>query len=102
MSQYDRKFTLKGVREPECVEVPQHRRRSKIGIATRYGLDDPGIESRWRLDYPQPSTPTLGSTQLPIQWVPRRSPLKRPGRDVDYPPPHSAEVKERVIPSGPS
>jgi hypothetical protein len=43
---------------------------SSVGIATRYGLDDPGIESRWRPDSPQPSKPALWSTQHPIQWVP--------------------------------
>jgi hypothetical protein len=40
------------------------------GIATRYGLDGPGIESRWGRDFPHPSRPTLGPTQPPIQWVP--------------------------------
>ena len=45
-------------------------RDSSVGIATRYGLDGPGIESRWRRDFPHPSIPTLGPTQPPIQWVP--------------------------------
>jgi len=39
------------------------------GIATRYGLDSPRIESRWRRDYPHPSRPDLGPTQPPIQMV---------------------------------
>jgi hypothetical protein len=43
---------------------------SSVGIATRRGLDGPGIESRWGRDYPHPSRPALGPTQLPIQWVP--------------------------------
>ena len=43
---------------------------SEVGIATRYGLDGPGIESRWRRDFPHPSRPALGPTQPPIQWVP--------------------------------
>jgi len=38
------------------------------GIATRYGLDGPGIKSRWRRDFPHLSRPTLGPTQPPIQW----------------------------------
>jgi len=43
---------------------------SSVGIATRYGLDGPGIESRWGRDFPRPSRPALGPTQPPIQWVP--------------------------------
>jgi hypothetical protein len=63
----------------------------------RYGLDGPGMESRWRQDFPQPSTPALGTTQPPIQWVLGLSPgVNRPGRGVDHPPPSSAQVKERV------
>jgi hypothetical protein len=45
-------------------------RDSVIGIATRYGLDGPGIESRWRRNFPHPSRPALGPTQPAIQWVP--------------------------------
>ena len=40
-----------------------------ISVAIRYRLDDPGIESRCGRDFPQPSKPALGSTQLPVQWV---------------------------------
>jgi hypothetical protein len=43
---------------------------SSAGIATRYGLDGPGIESRWGRDFPHPSRPALGPTQSPIEWVP--------------------------------
>ena len=45
-------------------------RYSSVGIATRYGLDGPGIESRWARDFPHPSRPALGPIQPPIQWVP--------------------------------
>jgi hypothetical protein len=45
-------------------------RDSSVGIANRYGLDGPVIESRWGRDFPHPSKPTLGPIQLPIQWVP--------------------------------
>jgi hypothetical protein len=45
-------------------------RDSSVGIATRYGMDGPGIESRWGQDIPQPSTPALGPTQPPVQLVP--------------------------------
>ena len=45
-------------------------RDSVVGIATRYELDEPGIESRRRRDFPLPSRPTLRPTQLPTQCVP--------------------------------
>jgi hypothetical protein len=43
---------------------------SVVGIATSYGLDGTGIESRWGRDFPHLSGPALGPTQLPVQWVP--------------------------------
>jgi len=35
---------------------------SVIGIATRYELEGSGTESRWRQDFPHPSSPSLGLT----------------------------------------
>jgi hypothetical protein len=81
---------------------------SSVGIATRYGLDGPGIESRWgaRFSAPvqtgpgaHPASYTMGTGCFPG--------VKRPGRGVDHPHPPSAEIKERVelylfSPSGPS
>jgi hypothetical protein len=58
------------------------------------GLDGAGIESRWRRDFPHPSRPALGPTQLPIRRIPGLSPgVKRPGRGVEHPPLSSAEEK---------
>jgi hypothetical protein len=44
-------------------------RDGSVGIATRYELDGPEIESRWGRDFPQRFRPALGPTQRPIQWV---------------------------------
>jgi len=35
---------------------------SAVGVATGYGLDGPGIESRWGRDFPHLSRPALGPT----------------------------------------
>jgi len=43
---------------------------SSVGIATRYGLDGPGMESRSRQDFLHLSRIPLESTQPPIQCVP--------------------------------
>ena len=38
-----------------------------VGVATGYGLDGPGIDSRWERDFPYLSRPALGPTQPPVQ-----------------------------------
>jgi hypothetical protein len=43
---------------------------SSVGIVTGYGLDGPGIESRWEGDFPQLSRPALGPTHPPVHRVP--------------------------------
>jgi hypothetical protein len=72
-------------------------RDSSVGLATRYRLDGPGIESRWgaRFSSPVQTGPgthpvsyTIGTGSFPV--------VKRPGHGVDHPPPSSAEVKDRV------
>jgi hypothetical protein len=65
-----------------------------VGIATDYGQDGPGIESRWGRDFLHLSRPALGPTQPPVQRVPGLSrEKKRPERATDNPPPPSAEVE---------
>ena len=59
-------------------------RDSSVSIATRYGLDGPGIECRWgkifrtRPDWPwsPPNSYTVGTGSFPG--------VKRPGRGVDH------------------
>ena len=70
---------------------------SSVSIATRYGLEGPGIESRWGRDFPYPSRPALESTQPPIPKGTGSFPgAKRLGRGVDQPPTSTAEVEGRV------
>ena len=38
-------------------------RDTAVGKATRYGMEGPGIESRWGRDFPYPSRPALGLNQ---------------------------------------
>jgi hypothetical protein len=42
---------------------------SSVGIATDYGMDGPGIESRWGRDFSHTSRPALGPTEPSVQWV---------------------------------
>ena len=83
-------------------------RDSSVRIATRYGLDGPGIESGCWRDFPHPSRPALGPTQPPVQCVASLFPGGKTAGAWRWPPtPSSAEVKERVelyfySPSGPS
>ena len=68
---------------------------SSVGIATGYGLDGPGIESRCGQDIPpvqtgpgaHPASSTMGTEVFPGGKV-------RPGPDADPSPPSSAKVLE--------
>jgi hypothetical protein len=65
-----------------------------VCIATGYGLDGPGIESRWGGFFAHvqtdsgahPASCTMGTGSFPG--------VKRPGRGADHPPPSSTEVKK--------
>ena len=72
-----------------------HEPVSVVGIATGYGLDGPGIESRWGRDFPHLSRPALGPPSF-LYNVYRVFPggKERPGRDADPSPPSSAVVKK--------
>jgi hypothetical protein len=79
-----------------CYEQKRSGDRS-VGIATRYGLDGPGIESRWRARFSepvqtvseaQPASYTMGTGSFPG--------VKLLGRGVDHPPLSSAGVRQRV------
>jgi hypothetical protein len=43
---------------------------SSGGIVTDYGLDGPGIESRWGRDFSHTSRQAMGSTHPTVQWAP--------------------------------
>jgi hypothetical protein len=45
-------------------------RDSVVGIATRYRLDGPGIESWWGRDFLHPYRSLVEPTQPPVKWVP--------------------------------
>jgi len=67
-----------------------------VGIATRYGLDGTGIESRWGEIFAPVRT---GPGAHPASYIKgtRSFPgVKRPERGVDNLPQSSVEVKERV------
>jgi len=70
-------------------------RDSSVGTATGYGLDGPGIESRWGRDFPHLSRPTLGPPSLLYNGY-RVFPAgkERPGRDAVPSPTSSAVVKK--------
>jgi len=69
-----------------CVFVCFVGRDSSVGIATRYGLDDPGIESWWGRDFPYSSRPALGPPSLLYNGYQVFPGVKQPGRGFGHPP----------------
>jgi hypothetical protein len=73
----------------------EHGPDSSVGIMIGYGLDGPGIESRWGARFfvhvqtgpgAHPASCTMGTGSFPG--------VKRPGGGADHPPPSSAEVRK--------
>jgi hypothetical protein len=71
---------------------------SVVGIATAYGLDCPGIESRWGTRYSAPlrTGPEAHPTSCKMGTGSFPGGKLRPGPDTDLSPPSSAEVKNIV------
>ena len=79
------------------IEKDKEGRDRSVGIATRYGMDGPRIESRWGARFSAPVQTGAGAHPTSYTMCTGSFPgVKRPGRGVDHPPPPSAEVKERV------
>ena len=52
-----------------CLFTDAVGRHDSVGTATRYGLDCPGSESRWKRRFPHSSRSALGPTQPPMRLV---------------------------------
>ena len=61
-------------------------RDSSVGIATRYGLDGPGIESRWGARFSTPVQTGPGSHLASYTMSTWSFRGEKTGRAVDYPP----------------
>ena len=70
---------------------------SSVGIATRYALNGPGIESWWwaRFSAAVQTGPGVHPASF-IKGTVSFLGVKQPGRVLDHPTTSSAEVKERV------
>jgi len=71
-------------------------RDSSVGITTGYGLDGPGIESRWEERFSEPAQTVLGAhpahCTMGTGFLPGGK--ERTGRDADPSPTSSAVVKK--------
>ena len=69
-------------------------RDTVVGMATRHGLDGPGLETQCGRKLLDLSRVVPVSTQPPTQWVLLSFPeIKRPERGADQPPPSSAKTE---------
>jgi hypothetical protein len=59
---------------------------SSVGIASGYGLDGLGMESRWGRNFSHLSRPALGLNQPPVQWVQGFFPGEKSGRGMTLTP----------------
>ena len=85
--QYTEQHNENGIQERNIYDNKNMGRDSSVGIATRYGLDCPEMESRWEARFSAPVQTGTGSHPAPYTmgtgsflWV------KQPGRGVDHPP----------------
>ena len=77
-----------------CVMKGWH---SSVGIATRYRLDGPGIESRVAARFSAPVQTGPGAYQVSYTISTGSFPgVKRPGRGADHPPPSKCRGYESV------
>ena len=88
---YSNGDTNTGYHRYTSVYITVGGRDSSVGIATRYGLDGPGIESRWGWDFNHPSRPPWGPPSLLYNGYRVFPGGKAAGADADPQPP-SAEV----------
>ena len=76
---------------------------SSVGIATGYGLNGPGIESRWGPDFLHLSRLALGPAQPPVKWVLSLLPGGKGAGAWCFPPTQVNRAELYLhVPSGPS
>jgi len=79
------------------VRFPQKGGDSVVSIATGHGLEGPGIESQWGMDFSAPVQTCPGANPVSCTLgTGSFSRIKRLARGVHHPHPPSAEVKGRV------
>ena len=79
-----------------CSAMEEEVRNSSIGIATRYGLDDPGIQCRWgaRSSASVQNEPATHAASYKMRIRSLSPEVKRPGRGVEHPSASRAGVKD--------